>query len=113
MADLLVPSRRRFLLGAGATLLTAPAIVRVASLMPVSVVDAAAPAAIDWGTGSVTISTHARHGVIAVGQTITISGTSEAYNGTWVVTGAGNGGTIARRPAPVLSRMVPLSLLPI
>lgn len=33
----MIASRRRFLLGAGATLLAAPAIVRVASLMPVSV----------------------------------------------------------------------------
>lgn len=41
------PSRRRFLLGAGA-LLAAPSIVRVASLMPVSVV---APA---YGRGPIT-----------------------------------------------------------
>lgn len=39
MSDLILPSRRRFLLGAGA-LLAAPAIVRVASIMPVSVVAA-------------------------------------------------------------------------
>lgn len=32
----MISSRRRFLFGAGATLLAAPAIVRVASLMPVS-----------------------------------------------------------------------------
>src|SRR5436190_1154919 len=35
--SLAIPSRRGFLFGAGATLLAAPAIVRVASLMPVSV----------------------------------------------------------------------------
>lgn len=35
----MIPSRRRFLLGAG-SFLAAPAIVRVASLMPVSVLDA-------------------------------------------------------------------------
>ena len=37
---MILPSRRRFLLGAGA-LLTAPAIVRVASIMPVSVIEPA------------------------------------------------------------------------
>lgn len=37
MSDLIVPSRRGFLLGLGAALVTAPAIVRVASIMPVRV----------------------------------------------------------------------------
>ena len=35
MADLIVPSRRGFLTGLGAALITAPAIVRAASLMPI------------------------------------------------------------------------------
>ena len=38
MSDLIVPSRRRFLLGASA-FLAAPAIIRVASIMSVSVVE--------------------------------------------------------------------------
>lgn len=38
MSGLIVPSRRRFLLGAGAVL-AAPSIVRAASLMPVSVLE--------------------------------------------------------------------------
>lgn len=38
MSGLIVPSRRRFFLGAGAVL-AAPSIVRAASLMPVSVIE--------------------------------------------------------------------------
>lgn len=56
--SLAVPSRRRFLLGAGA-LLAAPAIVRVASIMPVSVMKptgwehmATLGPAMFWGDGA-------------------------------------------------------------
>lgn len=37
-SDLILPSRRGFLIGLSATLITAPAIVRVASIMPVKVI---------------------------------------------------------------------------
>lgn len=49
MSGLIVPSRRRFLLGAGAVL-AAPSNVRGASLMPVSVIEpAAAPISMAHG----------------------------------------------------------------
>jgi hypothetical protein len=92
MAELIIPSRRRFLLGAGA-LLAAPAIVRVASLMPVSVIEPEVtiwnaewgpPLSDDWRYADRTFVTTGYP--LQPGETVTLSGfDAPDHNGTWRV----------------------------
>jgi hypothetical protein len=83
MAEL-ITSRRRFLMGAG-VILAAPAIVRVANLMPISVLEPGLQ--LTFHNGGWPLAP------LAVRDHLTISGSSSGYNGVYRVTGRTAGGT--------------------
>ena len=84
---MMIPSRRRFLLGAGA-LLAAPSIVRASSLMPVSVID---PQAIWTPYGGAMTATELNG--------LTRAFTAEWLRATWIAAWDGSAARIGPLPA--------------